>query len=60
MIDVNLILERKKSQNKLPLKYTSRVKRLTFTNILTHLIPIIIMSIFAQHMPTARPRKATG
>ena len=48
ILTVNLILERKKSQNKLPLKYTSRVKRLTFTNILTHLIPIIIMSIFVN------------
>ena len=46
ILTVNLILERKKSQNKLPLKYTARVKRLTFTNILTHLIPIILMSIF--------------
>lgn len=48
LLAVNLILERKKSQNKLPLKYTARVKRLTFTNILTHLIPIIVMSIFVN------------
>ena len=48
ILTVNLILERKKSQNKLPLKYTARVKRLTFTNILTHLIPIILMSIFVD------------
>ena len=48
ILTVNLLLERKKSQNKLPLKYTARVKRLTFTNILTHLIPIIIMSLFVD------------
>ena len=38
----------KKTQNKLPLKYTSRMKRLTFTNIITHLIPIIIMSLYVN------------
>ena len=37
-----------KNQNKLPLKYTARMKRLTFTNILTHLIPIIIISLFVN------------
>ena len=45
---INLLLERKQSQNKLPLKYTARVKRLTFTNILVVLIPIIVMSIFVN------------
>ena len=30
-----------KSQTKLPLKYTSRVKRLIFTNIIIHIIPIV-------------------
>ena len=47
-LTVNLILERKKAQNKLPLKYTSRVKRLTFTNILIHVLPIVIMSLFVN------------
>lgn len=32
-----------KKQNKLPLKYTSRVKRLIFTNMLMHLLPLIIL-----------------
>lgn len=45
---INLILERKKSQNKLPLKYTARVKRLTFTNTLAILLPIIIMAFFVN------------
>ena len=40
-----LILKRlsTKKQNKLPLKYTSRVKRLIFTNMLMHILPIIIL-----------------
>ncbi len=42
-LTVHLILERKTSQNKLPLKYTARVKRLVFTNTLALLMPIIIM-----------------
>lgn len=33
-----------KGQNKLPLKYTARMKRLVFTNMLTHIIPIMIMN----------------
>lgn len=48
LLTLNLIIERKKSQNKLPLKYTARVKRLTVTNTLTHLLPIIIMSLFVN------------
>ena len=47
-LTVNLILERRKSQNKLPLKYTSRVKRLVFTNTLVLLLPIIIMCFFVN------------
>lgn len=47
-LTVNLLLERKQAQNKLPLKYTARVKRLTFTNILVILLPIIIMSLFVS------------
>ena len=43
---INLISERKKSQNKLPLKYTARVKRLIFTNTLISLMIVIIMSFF--------------
>ena len=42
-----------KKQNKLPLKYTSRVKRLIFTNMLIHIIPIIILekiSIELKHI----------
>ena len=35
-----------KKQNKLPLKYTSRVKRLIFTNMLMHIIPIIILDYY--------------
>ena len=34
-----------KNQSKLPLKYTSRVKRLIFTNALTHILVILIMSV---------------
>ena len=43
-----LILKRlsTKKQNKLPLKYTSRVKRLIFTNMLMHILPIIILEYF--------------
>lgn len=37
-----------KSQNKLPLKYTSRVKRLIFTNMLIHLVPLILLSLVAN------------
>lgn len=32
-----------KSQNKKPLKYTARVKRLIFTNILVHLLPALLI-----------------
>lgn len=41
-----LILKRltTKKQNKLPLKYTSRVKRLIFTNMLMHILPILILN----------------
>lgn len=44
-IYILLILKRlgSKKQNKLPLKYTSRVKRLIFTNMLMHLLPLIIL-----------------
>ena len=35
-------------QTKLPLKYTSRVKRLVFTDSILHLIPIIIMSFIVK------------
>ncbi len=38
----------KQEQNKLPLKYTSRMKRLVFTNMLMHIIPIIIMSLYVN------------
>ena len=43
-----LILKRlsTKKQNKLPLKYTSRVKRLIFTNMLMHILPIIVLDYF--------------
>ena len=43
-----LILKRlsTKKQNKLPLKYTSRVKRLIFTNMLMHILPIILLEYF--------------
>ena len=47
---MNLVFERKKSQNKLPLKYTARVKRLTFTNTLILLLPILIMSFFVNEL----------
>ena len=35
-----------KKQNKLPLKYTARVKRLIFTNMLMHILPIILLEYF--------------
>lgn len=38
-----------KKQNKLPLKFTSRVKRLIFTNTLIHIIPIIIFSLIYKN-----------
>ena len=43
-----LILKRTftKKQNKLPLKYTARVKRLIFTNMLMHILPIILLEYF--------------
>ena len=47
-LTVNFILERRKSQNKLPLKYTARVKRLVFTNTIVLLLPIIIMCFFVN------------
>ena len=47
-LTINLVLDRKRSQNKLPLKYTARVKRLIFTNTLLILLPIIIMSFFCN------------
>lgn len=46
----DLILKRKHSQNKLPLKYTPRVKRLIFTNTLMTLLPIIIMSYSKEYL----------
>ena len=48
LLTVNLILERRKSQNKLPLKDTSRVKRLVFTNTVVLLLPIILMSLLSN------------
>ena len=50
ILTIDLIWERKNSQNKLPLKYTARVKRLTFTNTLVLLIPIIIMAFIANEI----------
>ena len=47
-LSVNLLLNQKHEQNKLPLKYTARVKRLVFTNTIVILLPIIIMSIFVN------------
>ena len=43
-----LILKRAftKKQNKLPLKYTARVKRLIFTNMFMHILPIILLEYF--------------
>lgn len=32
-----------KSQNKKPLKYTARVKRLVFTNLLVHIVPMFLV-----------------
>jgi UDP-N-acetylmuramoyl-tripeptide--D-alanyl-D-alanine ligase len=46
---IKLILERNKSQNKLPLKYTARVKRLVVTNTILNLLPIIIMSTLVNN-----------
>ena len=48
ILTANLLLERKKSQNKLPLKYTARVKRLIVTNTIVLLLPIIIMCFFVN------------
>ena len=48
ILTANLILEKKQSQNKLPLKYTARVKRLIVTNTITLLLPIVIMSFIVS------------
>ncbi len=45
LLSVYLIHQKKSSQNKLPLKYTSRVKRLFVTVLLIYIIPIIIMAL---------------
>ena len=39
-----------KKQNKLPLKYTSRVKRLIFTNMIMHIVPIIICHFYLNDL----------
>jgi len=44
----NLISKRRESQNKLPLKYTSRVKRLFVTVMIIYLIPIFIICLCAN------------
>ena len=44
-IDYIFVTNRKKQKDKLPLKYTARIKRLMVTNTILHLIPITIMLI---------------
>ena len=44
-IDYIFVTNRKKQKDKLPLKYTARIKRLMVTNTILHLIPIIIMIV---------------
>lgn len=44
-IAYTFINERKKEYTKLPLKYTSRIKRIMVTETIIYLVPIIIMSI---------------
>lgn len=50
LLSINLILEKRNGQNKLPLKYTARVKRLIFTNTIVLLLPIIIMALFVNEI----------
>ena len=48
LLIIKLYFDRKSDQNKLPLKYTSRVKRLVVTNTITLVLPIIFMSLFVN------------
>ena len=48
VLDIKMEIDKKYKQNKLPLKYTSRMKRLLFTNTLVIIIPIFIMSFYAK------------
>ena len=50
ILTANLLLERRQGQNKLPLKYTARVKRLIVTNTIVLLLPIIIMCFFVNEI----------
>ena len=45
---VKMYLDSKSSQNKLPLKYTARMKRLLVTNLITNTLPILIMALFVN------------
>ncbi len=45
---VKMYLDSKSSQNKLPLKYTARMKRLLVTNTITNILPILIMALFVN------------
>lgn len=47
LILIAAILSEKK-QTKLALKYTPRVKRLIFTNLIIHIIMVIVMSLFVK------------
>ncbi len=48
VLSLILLHQEGKAQNKLPLKFTKRVKRLFVTIYLVYLIPIIVMMIFYQ------------
>lgn len=48
LLTLNLISKRKKAQNKLPLKYTSRIKRLFVTDMIIYILPILIISIYVN------------
>ena len=47
---VILYLKNKKSQNKLPLKFTSRVKRLLVTDVIINLTPIILVYFYLNNI----------
>ena len=46
----NLFKNKKSEQNKKPLVYTSRVKRLVFTTLILYLIPIILGVLFEKNL----------
>ena len=45
---IKMYLDSKTSQNKLPLKYTARMKRLLVTDTIINILPIVIMALFVN------------